>query len=94
MATYTLNITGRFKKDLKAAKKRGLDIQKLNEVVFKLIHNEALPPHHHNHRLHGDYQGYWECHITPDWLLIYEKDVEIRIITLYRTGTHSDLFGK
>ena len=44
--------------------------------------------------LTGDYKGYWECHINPDWLLLYEKDTEIRIISLYRTGTHSDIFGK
>jgi mRNA interferase YafQ len=44
--------------------------------------------------LRGDYNGYWECHISPDWLLLYEKDTEIRIISLYRTGTHSDIFGK
>jgi mRNA interferase YafQ len=44
--------------------------------------------------LHGDYKSYWECHITPDWLLLYEKDTEIRIISLYRTGTHADIFEK
>jgi phosphomannomutase len=58
-------------------------------------HNpEPLPANLHNHMLSGDYKGYWECHISPDWLLLYEKDTEIRIISLYRTGTHADIFGK
>ena len=54
---------------------------------LKLAKRRGLP-------LNDDYKGYWECHINPDWLLLYEKDTEIRIISLYRTGTHSDIFGK
>ena len=56
-----------------------------------LATGEPLPEKNRDHPLHGDYEGYRECHINPDWLLIYEKDTEIRIISLYRTGTHSDL---
>ena len=76
------------------AVRRGLDIEKLLEVVRLLRQGELLPAKHRNHLLTGDYKGYWECHITPDWLLLYEKDTVIRIISLYRTGTQSDLFGK
>lgn len=87
MAWYSLN-------DLKLARKRGMDENLLNEIVGKLLNDEPLPEKNHDHPLHGDYEGYRECHITPDWLLIYIKDTEIKIIALSRTGTHSDLFGK
>lgn len=89
---FKISLTGQFKKDLKLAKKRGLNLDSLFEVVNKLANDEQLPASNHNHMLHGTYKGYWECHISPDWLLIYEKDIEIRIISLYRTDTHSDLF--
>ena len=94
MKEYTIVPTGQFKKDLKLAKKRGLQLADLFAVIEKLAADEPLPEKCRNHLLHGDYKGYWECHINPNWLLIYEKDVEIRIITLYRTGTHSDFFDK
>ena len=79
---------------MKLAVRRGLDIEKLLTVVDMLCKGETLPPKYHNYLLSGDYKGYWECHINPDWLLLYEKDTEIRIISLYRTGTHADIFGK
>lgn len=91
-ATYTITTTKQFQKDLKLAKKRGLCISELQEVVRILAYGEELPAKYRNHLLRGDYKGYWECHINPDWLLVYEKDTEIRIISLFRTGTHSDLF--
>ena len=94
MAKYLVKPTRSFRKDLKLAKKRGLLLTDLYAVIDKLADDEPLPQKHRNHPLHGDYIGYWECHITPDWLLLYEKDTEIRIISLYRTGTHSDIFGK
>ena len=59
-----------------------------------MLDDEPLPEKNHDHLLHGDYEGYRECHITPDWLLIYIKDTEIKIISLSRTDTHSDLFSK
>ena len=59
-----------------------------------MLNDEPLPAKNHDHQLHGDYEGYRECHITPDWLLIYIKDTEIKIISLSRTGPHSDLFSK
>ena len=83
-----------YDRDVKLAVRRGLDIEKLLEVVRLLRLDEPLPANFHNHLLTGDSKGYWECHITPNWLLLYEKDTEIRIISLYRTGTHSDIFGK
>lgn len=94
MAKYIVKPTGPFRKDLKLAKKRGLQLGDLYTVVGMLENGEPLPEKYHNHLLTGDYKGYWECHINPDWLLLYEKDTEIRIISLYRTGTHADIFGK
>ena len=94
MAEYIVKPTGPFRKDLKLAKKRGLLLSDLYTVMDLLATGEPLPPKYRNHLLSGDYKGYWECHINPDWLLLYEKDTEIRIISLYRTGTHSDIFGK
>lgn len=94
MGNYTIQLTGTFCKDLKLAKKRGLDMEELYSVVDMLRTDVPLPAKYRNHKLKSDYKDYWECHINPDWLLLYEKDTEIRIISLYRTGTHADLFGK
>ena len=91
---YQVRTYKQYDRDVKLAKRRGLDIEKLLEVIRLLRNDEPLPERLRNHLLTGDYKGYWECHITPDWLLLYEKDSEIRIISLYRTGTHSDIFGK
>jgi mRNA interferase YafQ len=91
---YNVTNSKQYERDVKLAKRRGLDIEKLIGVIEMLRTDEPLPANHHNHQLSGDYKGYWECHINPDWLLLYEKDTEIRIISLYRTGTHSDIFGK
>ena len=91
---YEIRTYKQYDRDVKLAVRRGLDIEKLLEVVRLLRQGGLLPAKYRNHLLTGDYNGYWECHITPDWLLLYEKDTEIRIISLYRTGTHSDLFGK
>lgn len=90
----TIIITGQYKKDLKLARKRHLPEDKLNEVIFKLANDIELPPANKDHALAGDFVGTRECHILPDWLLIYSKenDEEINIITLIRTGSHSDLF--
>lgn len=94
MSKYSLHLSKRYLKDLKLARKRGLEENLLNDIVRKLLDDEPLPPKNRNHMLHGDYDGFWECHISPDWLLIYMKDTEIHIISLFRTGTHSDLFRK
>ena len=84
--------TGPFKKDRKLFQKRHKDIDKLNEVIGMLINEQPLLPRHENHPLHGDYKGKWECHVEPDWLLIYKIEVENRRVIFYRTGTHSDLY--
>lgn len=89
---YQLEQTGKFKKDIKLAKKRGLNMELLDEVVTHLVEKGKLPEKNKPHRLTGNYIRFWECHIQPDWLLIWEQDDTIRLITLTRTGTHSDLF--
>lgn len=91
---FAIKTSKQYDRDVKLAKRRGLDIEKLLGVIKLLPNDEPLPANLHNHLLSGDYKGYWECHVTPDWLLLYEKDTEIRIISLYRTGTHADIFGK
>ena len=91
---FGIKTSKQYDRDVKLAKRRGLDIEKLLEVIKLLRNDEPLPANLHNHLLSGDYKDYWECHVTPDWLLLYEKDTEIRIISLYRTGTHADIFGE
>lgn len=93
MDKYKLKPSSRFKKDLKLAQKRGLDIEKLKQVLEILVSGFALPEQYENHPLKGNYLGCMECHIQPDWLLIYKIEDEQLLITLVRTGTHSDLFG-
>ncbi|MCX4367825.1 MAG: type II toxin-antitoxin system YafQ family toxin [Clostridia bacterium] len=90
--TYEIRYTSRFEKDVKQAIKRGKDINKLFDIIEKLSRNEPLETRNRVHMLVGEYSGYWECHIEPDWLLIYEKFDEILVLSAYRTGTHSDLF--
>jgi mRNA interferase YafQ len=87
-----LNQTAQFKKDLKRVVKRRLSISKIDEVVLLLRKQQPLPPKYHDHALTGDYIGYRECHILPDWLLIYAIDDGKLILTASRTGSHADLF--
>lgn len=89
---YQLKPTSKFKQDLKTAKKRGYNIQLLKDVLEILAAGEALPEKYKDHNLQGNYKGCRECHITPDWLLIYEVSETQLILYLTRTGTHSDLF--
>lgn len=84
--------SNQFRKDLKLAKKRGLDLNLLNEVVDKLCAGEQLPPKNKNHKLSHEYKGFFECHIEPNWLLIYKIQEEKVLLYLFRTGSHSDLF--
>ncbi len=84
--------SNRFLKDLNLAKKRGLDLSSLEEVVNKLANQEVLDERYHDHALSGDYSDFRECHIKPDWLLIYTIDDEELELFLFRTGSHSDLF--
>ncbi len=87
-----LHPTSKFKKDLKRIKKRGYDINKLNEVITMLLAEEELPKTYLDHPLSGNYIGFRECHISPDWLLIYAIDNDKLVLTASRTGTHTDLF--
>ena len=89
---YNIVPTGKFKKDLKAIIKRGYDMRLLDDVVTKLSNGETLDPKYRDHLLSGTFAGKRECHITPDWLLIYEYDDNNLFLYLTRTGTHSDLF--
>ena len=83
--------TGPFKKDRKLMKKRNKDLNKLNEIMNMLINEQPLLPKHENHPLHGNYKGKWECHIEPDWLLVYRIEKASNQVVFYRTG-YSDLF--
>lgn len=89
---YIIKPTTKFQKDLKRAQKRGYDIALLTDIIKKLANGEPLPEKNRDHVLVGDYVGCRECHVTPDWLLIYEIDNGELILYLTRTGTHSDLF--
>lgn len=89
---YTLKPTSQFKKDLKLMKKRGNDLTLLEEVLSLLANGKPLAEKYRNHTLTGDFVGCSECHIKPDWLLVYEYDEEILYLYLLRTGSHSDLF--
>ena len=87
-----LDNSGRFLKDLKLAKRRGLDLSQLKNVTDMLQAGKKLIEQFRNHSLTGNYKDYRECHISSDWLLIYRKKETIRVISLYHMGTHSDLF--
>lgn len=86
--------TSQFKKDYKLAMKRHLDIDLLDDIIRKLANNEQLPEKNKDHALTGNWVGHRECHILPDWLLVYRIENDLLILTLSRTGTHSDLFGQ
>lgn len=85
-------MSNRFRKDLKLAQKRGLDLNLLDDVVNMIANNEVLPPKYKDHALIGDYANFRECHIKPDWLLVYRVEQDELYLFLSRTGTHSDLF--
>jgi mRNA interferase YafQ len=87
-----LKISSKYKKDRKLMKRQGKDMCLLDNIIEKLQNQEILDAKHHDHPLYGDYNGFHECHITPDWLLIYWVDEEDLVLTAARTGSHSDLF--
>lgn len=89
---YEVKWSGKFKKGYKLAKKRGLDISLLEEIIDKLRRGIPLEEKHHDHELKGKYKGFRECHIQPDWLLIYLLENDVLTLTLVDTGTHADLF--
>ena len=93
MTRYRIQRTGQFKRDYKLPLRRGYNVAKLRVVVTILMDGDRLPREYLDHPLKGrDYKEYRECHIEPDWLLIYKVDTGRRCVMLYRTGTHSDLF--
>ena len=91
---YEVKFTTAYKKSYQLMKKRGLDVSMLDEVVDLLRQGKQLDEKYHDHGLTGDYVGFRECHVKPDWLLIYLIENDILTLTLVDTGTHSDLFKK
>ena len=89
---YSIDYTNRFKKSLKKGVKRGLDSTLIEEAVALLSENGKLPASYKPHKLHGNYEGIWECHITPDWLMLWLQDDEKLTLLFLDNGTHSDLF--
>ncbi len=89
---YVIKVTNAFKKDVKKAQKRQQDMELLKFVVATLERGEDLPPKHRDHNLTGNWNKHRECHIKPDWLLIYR--IADNYLILERTGSHSDLFSK
>ncbi len=90
--SLTPRFTSAFKKDFKRIKKRGYDITLLHEVISILASEKKLSSKHYTHPLKGNHFGYYECHIKPDWLLIWKINLSHKTIEFARTGTHSDLF--
>jgi len=94
MKMLKLETTSRYRKDEKQMKKRGVDMSLLDGVITKLRSREPLEIKHRDHQLSGKFSKFRECHITPDWLLIYIIDNDRLVLTASRTGSHSDLFKK
>ena len=91
---YSIKFTGEFKRDMRLCKKRGYDMELIREAIRILSVDGKLPKEYLPHQLHGDRKGQWECHIRPDWLLIWEQREKELILVMLNTGTHSDLFEK
>ncbi len=91
--SYSISYTNRFKKSYKRCIKRGYDASLFQNVVSILSEKGTLPPEYHPHKLSGNYNGYWECHIQPDWLMIWEQQDQHLTLLLIDTGSHADLFG-
>lgn len=94
MNNLDITWTSQFKKDYKLAMKRNLDIDLLDDIIRKLANREKLPDKNKDHALTGNWVGHRECHIQPNWLLIYRIEDDLLFLTLSRTGAHSDLFEK
>ena len=89
---YKVKYSSKFKKNYKLAKKRGMDVQLLEEIIDKLRRQIPLEKRYKDHELKGRYKGFRECHIQPDWLLVYLVEDDVLVLTLVDTGTHADLF--
>ena len=92
--TYHIKFTNAYKKSYKRAKKRGLNLKLLDDVVEALGQGHKLDPKYRDHALHGNWEGFRECHIQPDWLLIYLVENDVLTLTLVETGTHADIFDE
>ena len=90
---YILKSTAEFRKNYRTMEKRGLPMQLLDEAIKKLVMGEHLPPKNKDHALKGKWAGRRECHVLPNWLLVYQKTETTLVLDLFRTGTHSDIFG-
>ena len=89
---YEVKFTSRFKKDYRLLQRRGYDMDKLLDVIDLLRDGAELPAQYKDHPLHGEYAGHRDCHIEPDWVLIYFRNESTLVLSMTRTGTHSDLF--
>ena len=90
---YKIEYTNSFKRSFKKCLKRGLDSHVFESALRILVEKGSLPQNYKPHKLSGKYRGLWECHLQPDWLLIWFQDDDKLILQLIDTGTHSDLFG-
>lgn len=91
---YIVKTTTLFRKDYRLAVKRGLNIQLLDDIIASLAMGVPLPEKNRDHALSGNWAGHRECHVLPNWLLIYRIDKDVLVLTLSRTGSHSSLLGK
>ena len=91
--SYTILTTNQFKKDLKRCHKRGLPMDILKQAIDILKETGTLPASYKPHKLRGNRQGQWECHLQPDWLLVWEQNDTELILLMLNTGTHSDIFS-
>lgn len=91
---YKVIPSKRFEKDMKRCQKRGYDLQLIKDAIGLLANTGTLPAEYRPHKLSGQYAGCWECHILPDWLMIWEQNDTELFLLLTNTGTHADLFGK
>lgn len=89
---YDIVRTSKFRKEIRKMARRGADLSKLETVVNILAAGDPLPPQYHDHALSGNLAGLRDCHIESDWLLLYTIQDDVLVLTLTRTGTHSDLF--
>jgi len=89
---YTVKPTNKFRKDYKLMAKRNLDMSLLDEIIVKLAQGITLPASNRDHALTGNYTGHRSCHVQPDWILIYRIEGDVLVLSLTRTGSHSDLY--
>ncbi len=94
MTKYIVKYTGQFKKDYKLAMRQKRDMNRIDRVITLLAQGETLPESNKDHALSGNWKGHRECHVAPDWLLIYKLEQDVLVLTLTRTGSHSALFNE